>query len=454
MRSLRFRLLTAAAVSISLGLVAAGFGLVTLFERHVERRLEVELETDLRQLMARIEVARNGRIHVVSDLADPRFEEPLSGLYWQIQDDERSTLLRSRSLWDARLDLPQDVLGLGVVHHHTLDGPAGQSLMVRERQIILRPQTEARRLRVAVAIDRQDLGRARQAFSTDMLPYLSLLAFALILASWIQVRMGLAPLHRIRRGIAAIRNDTTQRLSDTFPDEVEPLVDEINQLLDERDAAVDKARAWTADLAPGLKTPLTTLNADAQRLRSAGQIEMADNLDQLARSMQQRVDRELIRARLRAAGAATARHSQLSAVVDGVVQTLRRTPMGEGLDWHIDVPADLVLPPPKDDLTELVGNLLDNAAKWARHTVGVTSEDSLPVRLVIEDDGPGVPDDKLAVLCVRGLRLDEQTAGSGLGLAIVSDIVEAYGGELSFSRSELGGMKVCLTFYLQAPSVQ
>ena len=341
-RSLHFRLLAAAAVSIAIALAAAAFGLVTLFEHHVGSRLELELETDLRQLIARIEVAQDGRIHITSDLADPRFEEPLSGLYWQIENDDRPTLLRSRSLWDTKLDLPRDALRLGVVHHHTLPGPAGQSLMVRERQVILRPQTEARRLRIAVAIDRQTLVDARQSFSSDMLPYLSLLAVALILASWAQVHMGLAPLDKIRRGVAAIRSDPSQRLTETFPAEVRPLVDEINELLDERDDAVERARAWTADLAHGLKTPLTTLNADAQRLRDAGQGEMADNLDHLAQSMRQRVDRELIRARLRAAGGATAQHAQLLPVVNGVMKTLQRTPLGERLSWLANIPVDLV----------------------------------------------------------------------------------------------------------------
>ena len=153
-RSLRFRLLAAAAVSVSLALIAAAFGLVILFEHHVERRLDQELETDLRQLIARIELDSDGRIHISSELADPRFEEPLSGWYWQIQDDEHLTLLRSRSLWDTKLDLPQDQLNLGVVHRHVLVGPVAQSLMVREQQVIMHPQTEARRLQVAVAMDR------------------------------------------------------------------------------------------------------------------------------------------------------------------------------------------------------------------------------------------------------------------------------------------------------------
>jgi signal transduction histidine kinase len=441
-RSLRFRLLAAAAVSVSLALIAAAFGLIILFEHHVERRLDQELETDLRQLIARIEIDADGRIHIGSELSDPRFKEPLSGWYWQIQDDIRLTLLRSRSLWDSKLDLPKDQLDLGVVHRHVFVGPVDQSLMVREQQVIMHPQTEARRLRVAVAMDRSELLVARQAFSADMLPYLALLALTLMGATWVQVRMGLSPLNHVRQGVLAISSGDAQRLPDEFPDEVMPLVDEINELLGARDDAVERARAWTADLAHGLKTPLTALGADAQQLRNTGHAEMADNLDQLAQAMRQRVDRELIRARLRTAGALVPMHTDMVAVVNGVIATLVRTPLGSRLDWHADLPEALEVDMARDDLTELLGNLMDNASKWAHDQVRISIAHDDGTRIIIEDDGPGVPYSELTNLVKRGVRLDEQTAGSGLGLAITRDILDAYGGQLSFLRSKLGGLAV------------
>ena len=441
-RSLRFRLLAAAAVSVSLALIAAAFGLVLLFEHHVERRLDQELETDLRQLIARIELDSDGRIHIGSELSDPRFEEPLSGWYWQIQDDERLMLLRSRSLWDAKLDLPKDQLDLGVVHRHVLIGPDAQSLMVREQQVIMHPQAEARRLRVAVAMDRSELLIARQAFSADMLPYLALLALALMGASWVYVRMGLLPLDHVRQGVLAISSGDAQRLPDEFPDEVMPLVDEINELLKARDDAVERARAWTADLAHGLKTPLTALGADAQKLRNSGHVDMAENLDQLAQAMRRRVDRELIRARLRTAGVLVPRHTDMVAAAKGVIATLVRTPLGSRLSWHAELPESLEVGMARDDLTELLGNLMDNASKWARDQVWISVEQDDGISIVIEDDGPGVPDSELTSLVKRGVRLDEQTAGSGLGLAIARDILDAYDGQLSFSRSKLGGLAV------------
>ncbi len=450
--SLRSRLLSLAAVSTLIALVLAGVGLVTLFENHLERRLDAELETYLDHLIGHTEIDAQGRVQIRERLVDPRFAEPLSGLYWQIQDDERPTLLRSRSLWDSVIELPRDELALGEVHRHVLPGPGDQELLVRERQVIVLPDTLARRLRVAVARDRSDIDAARHAFAADMLPYFALLALFLLAASWVQVRRGLAPLELVRRGVLAIRGGSAQRLSGPYPDEVMPLVDEINELLQARDAMVERARAWTADLAHGLKTPLSALGADAQRLRDAGQTDMADDLDELAQAMRRRVDRELIRARLRSTGAAGPHRADLTHTVERVLKTLARTPRGEEVHWITEMPDGATVAVRNDDLTELLGNLLDNAGKWARSTVRVTVTEEPAVTLRIEDDGPGVPEHQLARLGERGVRLDQQTHGHGLGLAIAQDIVEAYGGSIGFERSTLGGLAVTIGFQAQASS--
>jgi signal transduction histidine kinase len=440
--SLRFRLLGAAALYTLVALLLAGLSLEALFEHHLQRRFDTELEGYLNQLIGHIEIDTQGWVHVDGTLADPRFQRPLSGLYWQVQDDQQPTLLRSRSLWDSRIELPRDRLSIGDVHHHTLPGPAGQVLMVLERQVIIEPDTLARRLRVAVARDRADLDTAREAFANDMLPYFALLAAFLMAASWFQVRMGLSPLDLLRRGVLTIRSGREQRLHGRYPDEVMPLVEEINALLEARNQMVEKARAWTADLAHGLKTPLSALGADAQRLRDAGQIEVANDLDELAQAMRRRVDRELIRARLRSAATAGPQQADPVRAVGRVLKTLLRTPQGEALDWVTDLPDRASVALREDDLTELLGNLLDNAGKWANSRVRIRIAVGDPVRIVVEDDGPGVPVEQLPHLGGRGVRLDQQTHGYGLGLAIVQDIVEAYRGSIVFSRSALGGLAV------------
>ena len=334
--SLRFRFLTAAAVSIAVALVIAGAGLLALFERHVERRIGAELEIVLTQIVGNVAVADDGRVTLALDLADPRFAQPLSGLYWQIQDPKRSTLLRSRSLWDAVIELPGAALSPGTVYRHTLSGPGDSTLLVWERQIIFRvPRGEARPLRIAVAIDERELVKAREAFGADMLPYLALMTLVLVVAAMIQVRTGLAPLDAVRRGVTAIRAGTQRGLDGRYPEEVMPLVNELNGLLDSQARAIERARSWTADLAHGLKTPLTVLNADAQRLREQGNAQIADDLDQLAETMRRRVDRELIRARVRSSVQARPARADAGEAIKRVVRTLQRTPRGAALNLSL-----------------------------------------------------------------------------------------------------------------------
>lgn len=440
--SLRFRLLIAAAVSAAAALLIAGISLLFLFEHHVERRVGEELETYLKQIIAGVELTSEGRIAFDKELADPRFNQPLSGLYWQIQDEEYPRRLRSRSLWDDVVDLPPDKLPLGVVHEHALPGPGGQSLLVRERQIIVHPMTDKRRIRIAAAVSRGSLVEARNAFAVDMLPYLMVMAAVLLSAAWIQVRIGLAPLNAVRRGVAAIRSGRSRRLESRYPDEVMPLVEEMNGLLEVQEQAIERSRAWTSDLAHGLKTPLIALTSDAQRLRERGDTSIADDLEQLAETMRQRVDRELVRARVRSGGHAKRGVADVGDVVNRVVRTLKRTPQGNPLAWSVDAPYGTGVAIPPEDLTELLGNVIENAASWAGSEVSVSAVIADGVVIKVEDDGPGVSHDHLQSLGQRGVRLDEQKQGSGLGLAIARDVAEAYSGSLAFDCSSMGGLMV------------
>lgn len=441
-RSLRVRLWIRAIVSILAALLVAGIGLVTLFERHVERRIGNELKVQLNQLAAAVKVAPEGSVSLDREPLDPRFSQPLSGLYWQIDSPDQAGLLRSRSLWDSTLALPPDELEPGGVHAHRLDGPGGQHLLVRERRIQLHTASGTSILRLAVALDRAELASARNDFAADMLPYLGVIVLVLLLATLVQIQTGLAPLESVRRGVGAIRSGQDRRLAEDYPDEVMPLVQEVNALLAARAQAIERARAWTADLAHGLKTPLSALTADAQRLREQGNTRLADDLEQLAETMRRRVDRELIRARVRS-GAET-RQAQVDAVdaVRRLLRTLQRTPDGARLDWQIEMPDQAIAAIVPDDLMDLLGNLLENAAKWARRCIWLSLLVADQVEIRIADDGPGVPPEQLSRLGARGLRLDQHKEGSGLGLAIVRDIVDAYGGETVFESAESGGLLV------------
>jgi signal transduction histidine kinase len=301
-------------------------------------------------------------------------------------------------------------------------------------------------LRVVVATDKAALEQAVDAFAGDVTPSLLLLAVVLLTASWLQVHLGLSPLEAVRRGIAAVRSGGTQRLDGMYPDEVTPLVQETNELLDAQEQTIARARARAADLAHGLKTPLTVLVGDARRLRDAGQHEIAAEIDGLAQTMQRHIDHELARARI--GGRVVGRGASTSAreSVSQVVKALQRTPRGEGLSWDIDVPADVILPMDATNAAELFGNLLENAMKWAASKISVASARGSGARIVVTDDGPGVDEKALPNLGQRGLRLDMRVQGSGLGLAIVREIVTAHGGDVTFENRKPKGFAVTLTF--------
>jgi signal transduction histidine kinase len=276
-----------------------------------------------------------------------------------------------------------------------------------------------------------------------MLPYLALIAVVLGAAALVQIRIGLAPLEGIRRGVSAIRSGQAKRLPDSeLPDEVQPLASEFNAVLEARERSVERARAWTADLAHGLKTPLSALAAGAQDLREQGQAALAEELEELAQSMRRRVDRELVRARLRSGRASAKASADAVAAVRGLVDALRRTPDAEHLHWELEAPPTAQVAMSADDLMELLGNLLENAGKWARSRIWIRVDAGDRVRIIVNDDGPGVPASQLARLGERGLRLDEAKAGSGLGLAIVRDVASAYGASLTLRSLPGAGLRV------------
>lgn len=442
--SLRLRLMFGGALVLLFALIAVAIGLLYLFERHVTRRLEFELIDHLRSIAATVSVDQDGRASISRGPVDPEFDAPLSGLYWQVNSENGPVLLRSPSLWDGKISLPEDLILDGSVHRHRLQGPNGAVLISVERRLgIDRPDGTVTWLRLVVAADRKIILEARRSFRTDLTLALSLLAVILLAAGWLQLRIGLAPLARLGERVAEIRTGRTSRLQRTVPDEVVPLVDEINALLDLGDKTVEKSRRRAADLAHGLKTPLTALAGDARRLRQRGEIEIADDLESAAAVMRHHVDRELARARIGGAGV-TGGGSDVRSVADAVLRTLRRMPGARDKTFRIDVEPGLSAPVDRTDLTELLGNVLDNALRHARNEIRIAAcaDSGGGVTIAIADDGPGIAPAERETALQPGIRLDETAAGSGLGLAIVSDIVDAYGGTVELSRADIGGLLV------------
>jgi signal transduction histidine kinase len=434
--SLRLRLLVAAAISVVFALSVAGMGMILLFQRHVEQRIERELQSHLLQLAAGIDVGRDGQVRVTRDLADPRFNLPLSGLYWQI-DLKGVDIARSRSLWDEKLAVPTPPQDTAEVHVHRLQGPGGVDLFSQERLVIVPVNGQEQPLVLTAGVDHGEIDHAVTAFSKEIVISLVVLGLALIAAAWFQVNIGLKPLAVIRQRVERIRAGNETRLEGIFPDEVQPLISEINSLLAAGEQQLVKARQRAGDLAHGLKTPLTVLGALARDIKSAGLDGQARDIEAIAGQMRQHVERELVRARL-ASGRASVL-TPLKPAVERLVATIGKTPEGAAVAWSIGVPEGAIIAAERDDLTELLGNLLENAAKWARSQVAVDFDRNT---LTVGDDGPGIAEGDLARVLQRGSKLDEKTPGSGLGLAIAHDIAELYGLALELGRSKLGGLEI------------
>lgn len=440
--SLRLRLALAGFAAICVALAAAGFGLTYLFELHVYRTLSDDLDVYAHQIIGGLEVDAAGNVVARREPDDPRFQNPFSGLYWQVAAG--STVLRSRSLWDTELKLPKDHLSEGQTHYHQLVGPGDKLLLVAERRVALRTQQGLEPVRVVVGSDLTRLRQARDAFARNLAPSLAVLALVLACATWAQLTIGLRPLAKLRAEVAGIVSGRTRRLSEQAPREVLPLVQEVNQLLAAQETEMERARGRAADLAHGLKTPLAALAADARLVRREGHGEVADSMDRIGETMRRHVERELARARIRSGAAHGTAAASVRDICDGLIRTLARTEKGERISFENCAAADATAPFEKMDLTEVLGNLLDNATRYAASRVR-TSCESVAGRptICVEDDGPGLAPDLEDLARRRGGRLDGG-GNAGLGLAIVQDILDVYGWRMDFSRSDLGGLKVLM----------
>ncbi|RWA77296.1 HAMP domain-containing sensor histidine kinase [Mesorhizobium sp.] len=439
--SIRFRLWSAAAISIAIALAIAGVGLRYLFELNVERRVVSELTVDLNELIGATKFASDGRLSVESTLADQRFASPLSGHYWQVEDLATHSLVRSRSLWDATLTLPERAAS-GELRTEELKGPGDELTVAVVRTIT---DADGRAFRAIVAEDHSNVEVSVGEYVRDLAPALMVLAFALMGAFFIQITVGLAPLEGLRVAVRDVIAQRMARLDVAAPGEVQPLADEINRLLDAQEKALSRARSRATDLAHGLKTPLQVLSADIRTLREKGETKLADEIEKSAGAIRRHVERELARARL-APGVSGRAACRVREVAAGVVAVVKRTPRGKQLSFLIDAAEDFMAPIDEGDLSEILGNLVENATRFAKSFVRVgASANAGEVVLAVVDDGPGIPEaDRQAVLS-RGVQLDSKGGSRGLGLAIVSDIVEAYGGRLTMANASPG---LAVTIYL------
>jgi signal transduction histidine kinase len=259
------------------------------------------------------------------------------------------------------------------------------------------------------------------------------------------VRHGLSPFNELRERLAAVRSGQDRRVDGRYPSEVQPLVDDLNALLEHRDQTVRRALAKAGDLAHALKTPLAVLAHEAEAADQAGQGELAAVMRQQIERMRRQTDYHLAHARAAASGAAPGAHCPVLASAEGLARTLLRLHADRGLTIRVDVDPGHAVRSEREDLDEMLGNLLDNACKWARSEIAIASASAgSAVVITVDDDGPGLEASMRDAVMQRGVRADEAAPGSGLGLAIVRDLAELYGGSIALSASPSGGLRARL----------
>ena len=431
--SLTRRMIVVAALWITALLLLGGFALDRVLTGTIVRNFDEQLEYVLNTgLVAASEIGPEGEVRFNRQPADQRFIEPYSGLYFQVSGEGADTF-PSRSLWDRRLrvdDGHQDIN----VHIYNSDEFADEPLRIAERDVIL-PGSKVRwRFQVAQSREMIDT-QIRQLRSTLFWSFLALGIGLLILAA-LQTFYGLWPLRRVRQDVAAIRSGAKTRISQDLPLEVRPLAEEINQLLAHSEEQAEEARRHAGNLAHALKTPLTVITNAA----TAKSPDLADTVCREAIVMRRQVDHHLARAR--AIGRRASAHAR--ATVWESAEAVQRAVDRLYEDVTVDIAGDrqAQVRVERQDLDEMLGNLVENAAKYGggRVFVTVTPKDGV-IDILVEDDGKGIPELQREAIFQRGARLDTDKPGTGLGLAIVRDVAEIYGGRITLEESEdLGGL--------------
>jgi signal transduction histidine kinase len=432
-------------------LIAASLLLTAQFRQEFLKRFDEQLAEHVENLLARTEVVY-GQV-VPPEFTDGRAARAHSGRYWQIArigpSGEPEVVARSGSLFagDPNLDFPKE--GLNVLgrdptqtYRYDTEGPAGEPLRVAAKISVLSTPGGNVPLLFVAGEDRRPVDLGARRFAATAATALILLGIGLMTAVFIQVRVGLQPLFDLRREVAEVRKGRRDKLVRNYPAELEPLATELNALVAHNQEVVERQRTHVGNLAHALKTPISVMLAEAQAVPGP----LSDVVRRQTEAMHGHVEHHLRRARAAARSQSNREQTMVEPVLDELARTLERIFRDKSVSVDWTCPADLAFQGERQDLLEIVGNVMENACKWSKGRVRVeaTALSDTRLSLVIEDDGPGLPASRRAEVLKRGARLDEKTPGSGLGLSIVDELARAYGGDLELGDSPLGGLRVAI----------
>ena len=438
MRSLGARLFAGALLFLGIALFLTWLSLSKLFQAYVNESYYRELLSISDTIAAGISASAEG-LKLVREPTDPRFSVPASGRYWQVEG-LLDGLKRSRSLWDQELEhLESFTTNPALFYAH---GPGGGDVVVLHNDVSFERGGKTFKATISVGADQAEYQAATAQFRDELVRMLAFTGIFLALASALQIFVGLQPLVRVRKAVAAVRHGTSSRIEDHGPVEVRPLIAEINTLLSAERSAVERARARASDLAHGLKTPLTILAQIGESADKSGDGEQARRIRDQVDAIRSRTDRQLALARSGARGASQLDAGALTAKLATVVASMAAA---RGITLENHVAPHTLIRADATDYAEALGNLIDNAIAHAKSRVVVSAEDKGQfIRLTVADDGCGIQSEYRDIALQRGQRLDESGSGTGLGLAITADTVRAYGGSISLETSAMDGLAVHL----------
>jgi signal transduction histidine kinase len=449
-RSIAKRLFFSAALLSFVILLVAGLVLSTIYRRTAEANFDERLGVYLHELIADIATPGDDSRTGPGQLGEPQFELALSGWYWQITrlDVPKPEIRSSRSLFAAKLPRLADsgvAAGADGARRGYAKGPDDRVLRMRERIIDTGDQGI---YLVQVAATTEQIEAQISRFEFDLVITFAVLALALVVSAAAQLRYGLKPLWQLQEGVVAIRRGEAEKIEGDFPQDLAPLASELNLLIDANRDVVERARIQVGNLAHALKTPLSVIVNEA----AVDPGPLAAKVEEQAAVMRDQVSYYLNRARAAVRARTLGGATEVAPAVEALVRTFEKIYTERAIGFTASVPGTIRFQGERQDFEEMVGNLVDNASKWARHAVAIriapepwrNLSERRFFRVTIDDDGPGLAAGLRQAALSRGKRLDETKPGSGLGLSIVADLASLYGGHLSLEDSPNGGLRVDL----------
>jgi len=445
--SLATRLFLSATAWVVVILVITGIILSSVYRNATERAFDRRLNLYLRTLIAEVATPDEPADHQFQSLGEPLFDLPLSGWYWQIvRTDEKTETRASRSLWDKKLPKMEEQgaeMTAAGIRLGYVDGPEGQDLRVVERPIDL--GADGRYL-VSVAGDASEIFDEIRSFDYYLGGTFAALGIVLLLTTIFQVRFGLAPLKRISDSIADIRSGRAERLVGEFPVEIAPLARETNALIDANREIVERARTHVGNLAHAIKTPLSVIVNEASTHAAS---PFAGKVLEQADVMRNQLAHHLERARIAARVSIVTTVTEVAPAIEALRRIMEKIHRDRDIAVEVKADPSAKFRGERQDLEEMVGNLVDNACKWAASQVLIEVAVEPPaeagtgprLRIIVDDDGRGLSAAERAQVSRRGQRLDESKPGSGLGLSIVVDLAALYGGSLVLGDAPIGGLR-------------